>query len=173
VKKAFNLLLKAGLVNKVNSISSLDLPFNLKNSSKKFKALFLDVGLWQNLCGMPVDMEIRKNGIMNAYRGALAEQFAGQEIAALIKGNPVYWARDAKSSSAEVDYAVEFKGIVYPVEVKSSSSGSLKSLHLALETYKNCPWGIVLSTRPFQILKEQKLMFVPIYYAGILDRICS
>ena len=76
-----------------------------------------------------------------------------------------YWARDAKSSNAEVDYLAVMDGTVYPVEVKSSAAGSLKSLHLLLKTYPNCPKGLVFSSRPYAELPEQKLTFLPLYYA--------
>jgi len=39
-----------------------------------------------------------------------------------------YWLREKKSSNAEVDYVIGSAGLVLPVEVKSGTSGSLKSL---------------------------------------------
>ena len=50
-----------------------------------------------------------------------------------------YWSREARSSSAEVDYRIVFEGNIYPIEVKSGAGGSLRSLHLMLEKYPNCP----------------------------------
>jgi len=79
---------------------------------------------------MPVDVEYRKTDLLNIYRGAMAEQFVGQELSISQKENIYYWSRRAKSSSAEVDFVVTIDGRIYPVEVKSGSSGRLKSLHL-------------------------------------------
>jgi len=53
----------------------------------------------------------------------------------------------------------------HPVEIKSGASGRLKSLHLLLETYPNCPSGYVFSTMPYSELPKQKLIFLPLYYA--------
>jgi hypothetical protein len=50
-------------------------------------------------------------------------------------------------SNAEVDYLAVRNGKIYPAEVKTGASGTLRSLHLMLETYPNYPEGIVLSTR--------------------------
>lgn len=56
-------------------------------------------------------------------------------------------------------------GKVHPVEVKSGAAGSLKSLHLFLDTYRNCGNGLVFSTRPYAELSKKKLTFLPLHFA--------
>lgn len=53
---------------------------------------------------------------------------------------------------------------------KIRKSGSLKSMHMILKNYPDCPLGIVFSTRLFEKLEEQKLIFLPLYYAGSIIR---
>ncbi|MCX6879706.1 MAG: hypothetical protein NTW21_38770 [Verrucomicrobia bacterium] len=79
-----------------------------------------------------------------------------------------YWDRAAKSSSAEVDFLVVVAGRICPVEVKSGPSGRLRSLRLLLDTHANCPTGYVFSGAPYAALPDQKLLFLPLYYAGAL-----
>jgi len=74
-----------------------------------------------------------------------------------------YWARNKKSSTAEVDYLIQKEGEILPIEVKSGVSGKLKSLHLLLKNYPNIYAGYVLSERPYAQLPEQKLIFYPLY----------
>lgn len=169
VKKAFEVLQRAKIVHRIDSVGRLELPLDIQTSSKKIKALMLDVGLWQRVSGFPIDIVNRESNLMNLYRGALAEQFVGQELISLNHDPLLYWARSARGSNAEVDYLLSKEGKVYPVEVKSGSSGSLKSLHLALESYPDCSAGLVLSTREYEELPEQRIRFVPVYYAGSLD----
>ncbi|MFQ5640964.1 MAG: hypothetical protein ACE5IR_23550 [bacterium] len=76
-----------------------------------------------------------------------------------------YWSRETKSSTAEVDYLMVKNGHIHPVEIKSGPAGRLKSLHLLLKSYPNCPAGLVFSTAPYAKLPEQKLLFLPLYYA--------
>lgn len=166
VKKAFELLLKSRMIKKVSSVGKLGLPLDVQTSSRKFKAIMLDIGVWQQLSGVSIESEMSEPELMNLYRGALAEQYVGQELATSIDENLFYWTRSAKSSTAEVDYIVSAKGKIYPLEVKSGSSGSLKSLHLALKSFPDCPGGIVFSTREYGEIPEQKLTFLPLYYAG-------
>jgi predicted AAA+ superfamily ATPase len=57
------------------------------------------------------------------FKGMLAEQFVGQELLSALDNDLFYWAREAKSSTAEVDFLVEQGGQVYPIEVKSGPKG--------------------------------------------------
>lgn len=166
IKKAFDLLGMAQVIRKVSAASPTGLPLGATSSARKFKTIMVDVGLMQNLCDMPVDIEYGKKDLLNIYQGALAEQFVGQELLAADQKELYYWSREAKSSTAEVDYLAVINGEIYPVEVKSGSAGRLRSLHLLLKTYPNCPAGIVFSTAPYSTLPGQKLMFLPLYYAG-------
>jgi hypothetical protein len=125
----------------------------------------VDIGLMRHLTGMPVDVEYGCADLLNIYRGAVAEQFVGQEMILSQKDDLYYWSRRAKSSSAEVDYVAVIDGRIYPIEVKSGVSGRLKSLHLFLQTYRNSSKGIVFSTRPYAELPENNIVFVPLYFA--------
>jgi len=166
IKKAFDLLNMAQVIRKVRSTSPAGLPLGAYASESKFKALMLDIGLLRHLYGMPVDVEYTKNDLLAVYQGAMAEQFVGQELLAAGQDELCYWSREAKGSSAEVDFLTAQQGKIYPVEIKSGASGRLKSLHLLLTTYPNCPYGYVLSSAPYAELPEQKLVFLPLYYAA-------
>ncbi|MQY80458.1 MAG: DUF4143 domain-containing protein, partial [Bacteroidetes bacterium] len=100
----------------------------------------------------------------NIYHGAMAEQFIGQEIALSQHDRIFYWSRQAKSSTAEVDYVIVVNNKIIPIEVKSGSAGRLRSMHMFLDNFKNCPRGFVFSSRPYEILSGQKLTFIPLYY---------
>jgi len=159
-------LSQAQIVRKIRAASPAGLPVEASASEKKFKSLILDIGIMQQLCGLPVDVEIHETDLLAIYKGAMAEQFVGQELVAASGNDSLYyWSREEKSSSAEVDYLIVIGSEKYPVEVKSGASGRLRSLHLLLDTYPSCPKGLVLSGAPYSILVDQKLIFLPIYYA--------
>lgn len=165
IKRAFDLLYLAKLVQKVPSTNPGGLPLGAASSDRRFKALIVDIGLMQSLCGVPVDIEYQKADLLSIYQGAMAEQFVGQEFLASGQDELYYWSREAKSSTAEVDFLITVKGRVYPVEIKSGASGRLRSLHMLLKTYPNCPSGYVFSCAPYSELPEQRLVFLPLYYA--------
>ena len=165
-RKAFDLLCKARIFNKIFSCNPSGLPLAASVKSKKFKAAFLDIGLMQRVCEVDVEAALAQDNLLAIYSGRLAEQFVAQEMLMWNGTALYYWAREAKSSSAEVDYLTVRDGTVYPVEVKSGAGGRLKSLHLMLATYPNCPKGLVLYGGPYRELPEQKLVFMPLYCAG-------
>lgn len=165
LKKAFDLLAMAKIIAKIPSTDPSGLPIGASSSDKVFKGLMVDIGLMRYLTGMPINIEYQKAELLNIYRGGMAEQFVGQEMLLSQNGNLHYWSRQAKSSSAEVDYLAIIDGKIYPIEVKSGPSGRLKSLNIFLKTYQNCPKGIVFSTGPYGELAQERISFVPLYYA--------
>lgn len=43
-----------------------------------------------------------------------------------------YWSRGKKSSNAEVDFIIQHKNKIYPIEVKAGKAGTLKSIQVYL-----------------------------------------
>lgn len=168
-RKAFDLLNKAGVLKKIPSCNPSGLPLGATANQKKFKASILDIGLMQRLCQTPVDLELQRKDLLAMFRGKLAEQFVAQELLAYHGPDLFYWSRDTRGSSAEVDYLLTFNGKIYPIEVKSGAAGSLKSLHMLLQKYSNCPRGLVFYDGNYKNLPEQKLEYLPLYSVGALN----
>ena len=98
------------------------------------------------------------------FKGAVAEQFAGQELIAChspyTKAELLYWGRDAKNSAAEVDYMIEKNAKIIPVEIKSGTSGRMKSLQMFIEKY-NTETALKISQAPYK--KVNPIIFLPFY----------
>ena len=167
-RKAFDLLNKAQIVRKIPSCDPSGLPLGATANQKKFKASLMDIGLLQRICQVPAELELQQDNMLAMYRGKLAEQFVAQELLAWHSSELYYWARDARGSNAEVDYLAVHESKIYPVEVKSGMGGSLRSLHLMLEKYPNCPYGLVLYDGTYKMRSEQKIMFLPLYSVAVI-----
>jgi predicted AAA+ superfamily ATPase len=165
IKRAFDTLRMGRIITRVPSASPAGLPLGATVSSRKLKAILVDIGLWQSICGVNVAAEYHKSDLLSIYRGAMAEQFVGQEMMLSQNSNLYYWARQARGSIAEVDYLAVVDGSIVPIEVKSGAAGRLRSLHLLLQSYPRIPFGVVFSSRPYSELQDQRLKFIPIYYA--------
>jgi len=170
IKKAVDLFALARLIRKVPATSPAGLPLGASASSRKFKAILLDVGLMQSITGMTRTVGPLDDDLLDLHEGALAEQFVGQELLAAGQGELYYWAREARGSNAEGDHLIVKEGRIHPVEIKSGSAGRLRSLHALLSSYPDCPCGYVLSTGPCAKRDEQRLRFVPLYYAYAIGR---
>jgi hypothetical protein len=168
IKKAFELLCMARVTHKVRACSPAGVPLESTANEKKFKALLVDLGLMQHLSGINPDLETAQADLLGLYEGAMAEQFVGQELLACGQTGPYFWAREARGSMAEVDFLVTLGRTIAPIEIKSGSAGRLRSLHLLLQSYPKVRRGIVLSTATYAELADQKLLFLPLYFAGSL-----
>ncbi|MBP6680226.1 MAG: ATP-binding protein [Saprospiraceae bacterium] len=162
-KKAFDLLTTSKLLHKIPSVSPLDLPLSSQVNSKKFKAVFLDIGLLTALRGIPAEYTGDYYGV---FRGSIAEQFVGQELIASQKGEVYFWVREMRNSQSEIDYLISTSNEIKPIEVKSGASGRMRSLHRILADHPFLTRGYVLSEQSYAELPEQKLVYLPIYYAG-------
>jgi hypothetical protein len=165
-RRAFELFCKARVIHKIASSDPSGLPLRATANEKRFKAAMLDIGIMQSLCQVSADMELRQDDLLAIYRGRLAEQFVAQELIASHASEIFYWSREARGSSAEVDYLAVRDGKIVPVEVKSGAGGSLRSLRLMLNNYRNCPEGVVLYSGTYAHRPEQRLTFMPLYYAA-------
>jgi hypothetical protein len=120
----------------------------------------------QYACGIDANSILKEKDLSKIYKGALVEQFVGQEL--LAAGGTenrklYYWSRNKKNSSAEVDYLIVKEGKIYPVEVKSSPAGRLKSIHIYLNEIQNSSKGYVLSTAVYKKQLVNNLIFLPFY----------
>jgi uncharacterized protein len=168
-KKAFQVLSTARLLRPVYAASADGLPLSCA-ATTRIKTILGDIGLLQSVCNRTATDEWAQQDLLAIYRGTLAEQFVGQELAASLLGDePHWWKREARNSTAELDYLVELHNGIQPIEVKSGSGGSLKSLHQLLKDHPGCRDGIVFSCAPFAELPKQRLRFIPLYYAGSLN----
>lgn len=133
IKKDIELLCMARVLSKVIHSHCNGLPLQADIEETVYKLLFLDVGLMNAICGLGWNniLEIEDTQLVN--EGPIAEQFIGQHLQDLLSTSPnrelTYWLREGRSNNAEVDYVIALNGRIVPIEIKSGSSGSLKSLH--------------------------------------------
>ncbi|TSA36095.1 MAG: DUF4143 domain-containing protein [Porphyromonadaceae bacterium] len=163
LKEALELLETAGVANRIRQTSGAGLPLAAAVHESIFKVLFLDIGLFQAVSGIYSDTAKEKD-FTAIFKGAVAEQFAGQELIACrspySKAELFYWGRDAKNSTAEIDYLIEKEARIIPVEIKSGSSGRMKSMHIFIEKYHS-ETALKISQAPFK--KEKTLISLPFY----------
>lgn len=171
LKNALRLLVLAGIIQPVYATAASGPPLAAQQDEQKFKVTFLDIGLMQNACGLQAKVMLEKN-LLRINAGALAEQFSGQEINAYDdhyrEPRLFFWARDQKSSMAEVDYVIELDGQVLPVEVKAGKTGRLKSLKLFLKE-KKTPLGIRVSQENLSFYDQ--ILSVPLYLMEQIPRL--
>jgi predicted AAA+ superfamily ATPase len=174
---AFRTIEKAMLLQMVYPVVNATLPIDVKYRTPKLQ--LVDTGLVNHMAGIQGEL-VGSGSIEEAFRGKIAEHIAGQELisqhhSVLTKLN--YWLRDSRNSQAEIDYIFPFKGKMIPVEVKSGSSGKLKSLHLFMDKAPH-HWAVRISSGKMQIEeattpagKKFSLISIPFYLIGRMANI--
>ena len=139
VKKALDLLIKAGILIPVTHSSGNGLPLGDESDESIRKVLLLDTGLMLRLLNMTMgDTSAITAQILTATaadlvnKGPMAEMLAGLELLHYLTPNLhhdlYYWVRQAKNSTAEIDYLLSRDMKVLPFEVKAGVQGGMKSL---------------------------------------------
>jgi predicted AAA+ superfamily ATPase len=165
LKEALELLEKAGVVYRIKQTSGNGLPLEANAKERHFKTAFLDIGLMQNICGLSSDLLMSPDeDFIKINEGAIAEQFTAQELLAYrnvyLAPSLYYWAREARSSNAEIDYLISCGSSVLPIEVKAGKTGTLRSMHIFLEQY-SLPAGLRISQHYFN--RTLPIISLPFY----------
>ena len=163
IKKAHELLKTARLIHRVENVSVSKLPLTV--SGKRFKTFYLDIGLLVRKKGLYPKNIYLKTDLYAAFQGELAEQFVAQQLVSSLGSELYYWAREAGSASAEVDFVIAKDGEIIPIEVKAGKNTKIKSMVNLLESYPNIKKAIVYSTKNQKA--EGKIEYIPIYLAGL------
>jgi predicted AAA+ superfamily ATPase len=160
-----DLLATAGVIHSVTHTSGQGAPIGAGSDPRRFKVIFLDSALCQTALGFDLTAWLLRPEQELVNKGAIVEAFIGQEILAyslpIIKGTLYYWHREARGSQAEIDYLYQDEGNIIPIEVKSGSGTSLKSLHLFLEEHPQTPYGIRISTHNYS--HHARIRSLPLY----------
>lgn len=140
LKLALDLMTKARVCHQVFATSANGLPLNAEIKEKYFKVILLDCGLVSAGLGLSLHQlgSISELTLINS--GGIAEQLVGQLLRTLfppfISPSLNYWQRTEKGASAEIDFVIQHKDAIVPIEVKAGSTGSLKSLHQFIKRKK-------------------------------------
>ncbi len=190
IKKDIELLAMARVIGKVVHSHCSGLPLQADLQEKAYKLLFLDVGLMNAICGLDWLSLSRMDDRKIVNQGAIAEQFVGQHLQAMLANKPNrelnYWLREGKSANAELDFVIGLSGNIIPIEVKSGAAGTLKSLHQFMGS-KQAPLAVRFDINPpsvqqvdtvININKERKqvqypLVSLPLYLVERLDTVVN
>ncbi len=134
-ENAINWLISSGLLYKVNRVNDCKIPLKGYVDYSAFKLYFLDVGLLSAKNNLDAKTLIEGNNIFTEYKGSLTEQYVLQEIKANYNIDLFYWT--SSSYQAEVDFLIQYKNFVIPIEVKSELNLQAKSLKSFIEKFDN------------------------------------
>ena len=162
---SFIWLKEAGVALPVYCVQEPEVPLVLSKATNLFKLFLSDVGL---LAAMYADgLQIK---ILNKEKdinfGSIYENAVAQELKT--QGFELYYFNSKKQG--ELDFVIEYKGNVLPIEVKSGKS---YTRHNALDNVMSTPRYHIEQAIVFcneNIHEKNKIVYMPVYMAGMLKK---
>lgn len=148
----------SGIVSQVYRVEQIKKPLENYRDIDAFKIYVSDMGL---LCAKK---DVIANDILymveelNDFKGGMAENYVNVQLS--INGyNTYYWQSER---GAEIDFVIQRKGKLIPIEVKSADNTRAKSLKVYMDAFKP-EYAIKLSSKNFGFEDNKKI--VPLYAA--------
>lgn len=160
----FTWLANAGVALPVYNVAAPEMPLLLNEKRSLFKMFLSDTGMLTTLYGRATKKQILSDD-QNINNGALYENVVAQELKA--HGFKLYYYNSKKFG--ELDFVIEYKGKVLPIEVKS---GKNYQRHSALNNILEISnyfieEAIVLSN--YNVKVKENLVYYPIYMIMFIE----
>ena len=149
-------LLSANMVQKVNCVKTIEKPLKGFEDSDTFKLFLSDIGILNNLLNISINDILNDN--LKIYKGIITENYVANQL--LANEIPLFYWKNKQN--VEVDFLIETKDGIIPIEVKSSDNTQSKSLKIYNGLF-NPPYAIRMSTKDFGYNSETKIKSVPLY----------
>lgn len=149
-------LLSANMVQKVNCVKTIEKPLKGFEDNDTFKLFLSDIGILNNLLNISINDVLNDN--LKIYKGVITENYVANQL--LANEIPLFYWKNKQN--VEVDFLIETKDGIIPIEVKSSDNTQSKSLKIYNGLF-NPPYAIRMSTKDFGYNSETKIKSVPLY----------
>jgi predicted AAA+ superfamily ATPase len=154
-----------GLIHRVERVSKPGLPLKAYMDMSAFKIYLSDVGLLCAMAELSAQVLVDGNRIFTEFKGALTEQYVLQQMISQLGLHAYYFS--SEKSRGEVDFLLQGKNSVIPVEVKAEENLQAKSLKAFVEKYSpKC----AIRTSMSDYREESWLINIPLYN---IDRIAE
>lgn len=166
-ENALTWLVNANLVYKIYRSTKPGLPLTAYDDTSNFKLYVADVGLLRRLSFLDPIAFTEGNRLFSEFKGALSENFILQSLVAKFEVLPRYWTSKAQ---AKVDFLIQRKNEIIPVEVKSGTSVSGKSLSLYNTQFKP---SLRIRFSLKNLMMNENLINIPLFLADYTDQLIS
>lgn len=130
---AIRWLEQAGLIYKVFLCKTPKIPLAAYDDLSAYKIYLFDVGILRKMSKLDAIAFTEGNRLFVEFKGALLENYILQSLVPQFDGLPRYWT---SGNEAEVDFLVQTKNEIIPLEVKSDENVRSRSLTFYANKYR-------------------------------------
>ncbi|NYI50824.1 putative AAA+ superfamily ATPase [Macellibacteroides fermentans] len=163
---ALSWLIDCGLIHKICRASKPGIPLKAYEDPGAFKLFIVDVGLLGAMGDIDVKTLLEGNVIFEEFKGALTEQYVLQQL--MMKEDLAIYYWTSGTSTAELDFMIQYAGKVVPIEVKAEENLQAKSLKAFYQRYAP---DTSIRTSMSDFRQEEWLVNIPLYAIGTLPEI--
>jgi hypothetical protein len=158
-------LINAGLARRIYCSLKPALPLSAYDDLTAFKIYLPDVGLLRRMSRLDPVIVAEGNRLFAEFKGALTENFVLEGLLQQFEETPRYWK---SGNMAEVDFLIQHKNNIVPVEVKSDENVRSKSLTFYRKAF-NPELSIRFSMR--NLKRDEGLINIPLFMVDYTKKI--
>ncbi len=161
-ENALNWLNDANLIYKIYNVSKPDFPLKAYNDLSSFKIYMNDVGLLKRMANLDSRIVVEGNKLFEEFKGAFTENYVLNMLCNKFDVVPNYFTFDRH----EIDFVIQYKNKIIPIEVKANKSINNISLTKFNEKF-NSELSIRFSMN--NLKKDGKIVNIPLFLIEYID----
>lgn len=162
-ENALNWLSDANLIYKIYNVTKADFPLKAYNDLSAFKIYMNDVGLLRKMSNLDSKIVVEGDKLFEEFKGAFTENYVLNMLSSTLNSVPNYYTFDRN----EIDFIIQYKNNIVPIEVKANKSTNNTSLTKYNEKFNN-----ELSVRfsMNNLSKDGKILNIPLFLIEYVEK---
>ena len=162
-ENALNWLNDANLIYKIYNVTKADFPLKAYNDLSAFKIYMNDVGLLRKMSNLDSKIVVEGDKLFEEFKGAFTENYVLNMLISTLNSVPNYYTFDRN----EIDFIIQYKNNIVPIEVKANKSTNNTSLTKYNEKFNN-----ELSVRfsMNNLSKDGKILNIPLFLIEYVEK---
>ena len=162
-ENALNWLNDANLIYKIYNVTKTDFPLKAYNDLSAFKIYMNDVGLLRKMSNLDSKIVVEGYKLFEEFKGAFTENYVLNMLTSTLNLVPNYYTFDRN----EIDFIIQYKNNIVPIEVKANKSTNNTSLTKYNEKFNN-----ELSVRfsMNNLSKDGKILNIPLFLIEYVEK---
>lgn len=161
---ALNWLNDADLILKCHNLNKCAFPLKAYQDLSSYKIYMNDIGLLRKMSNLDSSIILEGNKLLEEFKGSFTENYVANVLNYLYNESPNYYIFDRN----EIDFVIQRKNKIIPIEVKSNKSTNNNSLTKYNSNNDN---EISLRFSLNNLDKSGKIINIPLYLIEYLDNI--
>lgn len=161
---ALNWLNDADLITKCFLVSKCAFPLKAYQDLSAYKIYMNDVGLLRRMSNLDSRIILEKNRLFEEFKGAFTENYVANTLKYLQEEAPNYYTFDRN----EIDFVIQRKNKIIPIEVKSDKSTNNNSLTKYNSVNDN---SVSFRFSLNNLCRDGKVVNIPLYFIEYIDNL--